>query len=40
MGALKSKYSETLDFSRVNSIIKGLLSSWWNTLRNILMKLN
>ena len=27
MGALKSKYSETLDFSRVSSIIKGLLSS-------------
>ena len=26
MGALKSKYSETLDFSRVSSIIKGLLS--------------
>ena len=40
MGALKSKYSETLDFSKVSSIIKGLLSWWWNTLRNILMKLN
>ena len=26
MGALKSKYSETLDFSKVSSIIKGLLS--------------
>ena len=26
MGALKSKHSDTLDFSKVSSIIKGLLS--------------
>ena len=26
MGALKSKYSDTLDFSKVSSIIKGLLN--------------
>ena len=26
MGSLKQKYSDTLDFSKVNSIVKGLLS--------------
>ena len=26
MGALKSKYADTLDFSKVSSILKGLLS--------------
>jgi len=26
MGELKSKYSETLDFSKVSKIIKGLLN--------------
>ena len=26
MGALKSKYADSLDFSKVSSILKGLLS--------------
>ena len=27
MGSLKQKYSDTIDFSKVNIIVKGLLSS-------------
>jgi len=37
MGTLKKKYADVIDFSKVNVIVKGLLS-WWNTLKNILMK--
>ena len=37
MGKLKQKYSDSIDFSKVNIIVKGLLSQW-NTLKNILMK--
>ena len=39
MGFLKKKYSDTIDFSKVNVIVKGLLSQW-NIQKNILMKLN
>ena len=28
MGALKKNYSDTIDFSKVNTIVKGLLSQW------------
>ena len=28
MGVLKQKYSDSMDFSKVNLIIKGLLSKW------------
>ena len=28
MGALKKKYSDTIDFSKANIIIKGLLNQW------------
>ena len=28
MGSLKNKYSDSIDFSKVNVIVKGLLSSW------------
>ena len=28
MGQLKQKYSDSIDFSKVNVIVKGLLSSW------------
>ena len=28
MGQLKQKYSDSIDFSKVNIIVKGLLSSW------------
>ncbi len=38
MGALKSKYSDNLDFSKVSAILKGLLNWAWNTLENIWMK--
>ena len=37
MGELKSKYSDTLDFSKVSGIIKGFLNKW-NIQKNILMK--
>ena len=40
MGILKSKYSDSLDFSKVSSILKELLSWKWNILKNISMKLN
>jgi len=33
MGQLKQKYSDSIDFSKVNIIVKGLLSSW-NTQKN------
>jgi hypothetical protein len=39
MGSLKQKYSDTIDFSKVNTIVKGLLNQW-NIPKNILMKLN
>ena len=39
MGALKKKYSDTIDFSKANIIIKGLLNQW-NIQKNILMKSN
>ena len=39
MGSLKKQYSDTIDFSKVNVIVKELLSQW-NILKNILMKLN
>ena len=34
MGTLKKKYSETIDFSKVSIILKGLLNKW-NTQKNI-----
>ena len=34
MGSLKKKYSDSIDFSKVNTIVKGLLSQW-NTQKNI-----
>ena len=39
MGSLKQKYSDSIDFSKVNLIVKELLSQW-NIQKNILMKLN
>ena len=33
MGQLKQKYSDSIDFSKVNIIVKGLLS-WWNIQKN------
>ena len=39
MGSLKKKYSDSIDFSKANIIIKGLLNSW-NTPKNILKKLS
>ena len=39
MGALKKKYSDSIDFSKVNVIVKGLLNQW-NIQKNILKKLN
>jgi len=39
MGSLKQKYSDSIDFSKANVIVKGLLSQW-NTQKNIWMKLN
>jgi len=39
MGSLKKKYSDTIDFSKVNTIVKDLLNQW-NIQKNILMKLN
>ena len=40
MGVLKSKHADSLDFSKVSSIIKGLLNWSWNIQKNILMRLN
>jgi len=37
MVTLKQKYSDSIDFSKVSVILKGLLSQW-NTQKNILMK--
>ena len=34
MGQLKQKYSDSIDFSKVSTIVKGLLSSW-STQKNI-----
>ena len=34
MGTLKKKYPDSIDFSKVNIIVKGLLSSW-NIQKNI-----
>ena len=39
MSSLKQKYADSIDFSKVNAIVKGLLSQW-NIPKNILMKLN
>ena len=39
MGALKKNYPTSIDFSKVNIIVKDLLK-WWNTQKNIWMKLN
>jgi len=39
MGALKQKYSDSIDFSKVNTIVKGLLNQW-SIQRSILMKLS
>ena len=39
MGVLKKKYSDTIDFSKANIIVKGLLNQW-NIQKNILMKSN
>ena len=39
MGSLKEKYSDSIDFSKVNTIVKDLLNQW-NIQKNILMKLN
>ena len=38
MGMLKQKYSDSIDFSKANLIVKGLLTKW-NTQKNILKKL-
>ena len=38
MGTLKKKYSDSIDFSKANIIIKGLLNQW-NIPKNILKKL-
>ena len=40
MGVLKSKHADSLDFSKVSSILKGLLNWSWNIQKNILMRLN
>ena len=37
MGSLKQKYSDSIDFSKVNLIVKEFLK-WWNILKNILTK--
>ena len=34
MASLKKDYSDSIDFSKVNIIVKGLLSSW-NIQKNI-----
>ena len=34
MGSLKKKYSDSIDFSKVNTIVKGLLNQW-SILKNI-----
>jgi hypothetical protein len=39
MGLLKKKYSDSIDFSKVNIIVKGLLNQW-NIQKSILMKSN
>jgi hypothetical protein len=39
MGTLKKKYSDTMDFSKVNIIVKGLLNQW-NIPKNIWKKLS
>ena len=39
MGTLKQKYSDSIDFSKVNIIVKGLLNQW-NIPKNILKRLN
>jgi hypothetical protein len=39
MGILKKKHSDSIDFSKANIIIKGLLDSW-SIQKNILKKLN
>jgi hypothetical protein len=39
MGALKKKYSDSIDFSKVSVIVRGLLNQW-NIPKNILMRLN
>ena len=39
MGSLKKKYSDTIDFSKVNLIVKGLLNQW-NIQKNILTRLS
>ena len=40
MGELKKNYADEIDFSKAGSLLKQLLSKWWNTQKNILMKLN
>ena len=40
MGVLKSKHADSLDFSKVSSILKRLLNWSWNIQKNILMRLN
>ena len=39
MGQLKQKYSDSIDFSKANIIVKDMLNQW-NIPKNILMKLN
>jgi len=39
MGQLKQKHGNSIDFSKVNLIVKELLNKW-NILKNIWMKLN
>jgi len=39
MGSLKQKYSDSIDFSKANTIIRGLLDTW-NIQKNILKRLN
>ena len=39
MGELKKQHADEIDFAKAGPLIKELLNSWWNTLKNILMKL-
>ena len=39
MGELKKHYSDQVDFAKAGALLKQLLNKWWNTQKNILMKL-
>ena len=40
MGSLKKKYADSINFSKANTIVKGLLDWCWSIQKNILKKLN